>query len=113
MKLSDLVNAGAFVSEVPIKKTVIWKHEDKEGKPVEHTFDVYVRKQSFGSIEVIYGTETDRSKMSKYISESICDEKGSPVIPYERANALEPDLGMLLIGVINDVNGIGKGQAKN
>lgn len=112
MNFSDLMAAGAFVSETPVKKQVTWKHE-VDGKEVEHTFDVFVRKQSFGAIEVIYGNETDRAKMSKYIAESICDEKGKPIIPYEKASQLEPDLGTLFVKAINEVNGLGKAAAKN
>ena len=112
MKFSDLMEAGAFVSEVPVKKEIVWKHM-VEGKEVEHKFDVFVRRQSFGAIEVIYGGEADRSKMSKYISESICDEQGKVVIPYEKAIRLDPDLGSLFVKAINEVNGLGKAEAKN
>lgn len=111
--IEELIAAGGLVSEVPVKRKVVWKHEDAEGKPVEHMFDVYVRKQSFGSLEVIYGNETDRSKMSKYISESIVNEKGAPVIPYEKALILDPELGTLLVKTINEVNRVGKAEAKN
>ena len=112
MKFSDLMEAGAFVSETPVKKQITWKHE-VAGAEVEHTFDVFIRKQSFGAIEVIYGNETDRSKMSKYISESICDEKGKEVIPYAKAMQLDPGLGTLFVKAINEVNGLGKADAKN
>jgi hypothetical protein len=112
MKLSDLMEAGGFVSETPVKKQVTWKHA-VDGQEVEHTFDVFVRKQSFGAIEVIYGNETDRSKMAKYIAESICDEKGNAIIPYEKAVLLDPGLGTLFVKTINEVNGLGKAEAKN
>jgi len=112
MQFSDLMAAGAFVSETPVKKQVTWKHE-VDGKEVEHTFDIFVRKQSFGAIEVIYGNETDRSKMSKYIAHSICDEKGKAVIPYDKALQLDPELGTLFVKAVNEVNGLGKADAKN
>lgn len=112
MKFSDLMEAGAFVSETPVKKQITWKH-DVEGKEVEHTFDIFVRKQSFGAIEVIYGNEVDKSKMAKYIAESICDEKGKAIIPYDKAVQLDPGLGTLFVKAVNEVNGLGKADAKN
>ena len=112
MQLSDLMAAGGFVSETPVKKQVTWKHE-VDGKGVEHTFDIFVRRQSFGAIEVIYGGDAERSKMAKYISESICDEKGKPVIPYDKALQLDPGLGTLFVKAVNEVNGLGKAEAKN
>jgi hypothetical protein len=62
---------------------------------------------------VIYGGEADRSKMAKYIAESICDEKGKAIIPYEKAAQLDPGLGTLFVKAINEVNGLGKAEAKN
>lgn len=112
MNFAELMEAGGFVSDTPVKKQVTWKRtvEDKE---VESTFDIFVRKQSFGSMEVIYGNDVDKSKMSKYISESICDEKGQPFISYDNAVRLNKDLGLLFVKAINEVNGLGKAEAKN
>lgn len=111
MKFADLMEAGAFVSETPVKKEIVWKHE-VDGKKVEHKFDIYVRKQSFGTMEGIYGNEIDKAKMSKYISASICDEKGEEVIPYAKAMLLDPGLGTLFVKAINEVNGLGKADEK-
>lgn len=112
MKLADLMEAGGFVSETPVKKEITWKHT-VDGAEIEHKFDILVRKQSFGAIEVIYGSDADRSKMAKYIAESICDEKGKAVIPYDKAVLLDPGLGTLFVKAINEVNGVGKAEAKN
>jgi len=110
MNFQDLMDAGGFVSDVPVKKEVVWKRtvDDKE---IESRFDVYVRKQSFGQMEAIYGDGADRARMSKYIAESIVDEKGKPIIPFDKAMLLHRDLGTLFIEAINEVNGLGK--AKN
>lgn len=113
MNIDDLMAAGGFVSEVPVKKTVTWKRKGEDGKDVESKFDMYIRKQSFGAVEVIYGNEKDRAKMSKYISESICDSAGKEVIPYEKAMLLDPGLGTLFVKAINEVNGLGRVEPKN
>lgn len=113
MNINDLMAAGGFVSEVPVKKTVTWKRKDEAGKDIESTFEMYVRKQSFGAVEAIYGSEKDRAKMSKYISESICDGEGNEVIPYDKAMQLDPGLGTLFVKAINEVNGLGRTEPKN
>lgn len=112
MNIQDLLDAGGFVSDTPEKREVIWKRT-VDGEEVESKFDVFVRRQSFGQMEAIYGDGADRARMSKYISESIVDEKGKPIIPYEQAMKLHRDLGTLFIEAINDVNGLGKVAAKN
>lgn len=107
MNLADLMNAGGFVSDQPVKKEVVWKRT-VDGKEIESTFDVFIRRQSFGQMEAIYGDGADRARMSKYIAESICDESGKAIIPYEKAMLLNRDLGTLFIEAINDVNGLNK-----
>lgn len=114
MNLTELMKAGGFVSEVPVKKEIVWKRKTDDGVESETTFDVFVRRQSFGAIEAIYGNEADRSKMARYICESIrLGDKGVDEIPYEKAVMLDPGLGTLLVKAINEVNGIGSDAPKN
>lgn len=114
MNLAELMTAGGFVSEVPVKKEIVWARKGPDGADTETKFDVFVRRQSFGAIEVIYGNETDRSKMARYICESIrLGDKGTDEIPYEKAVMLDPALGTLLVKAINEVNGIGSAAPKN
>lgn len=114
MNLQDLIKKGGFVDVAPVKKEVTWKHKDDDGVEVEDKFFIFVKKQSFGSIEVIYGNETDKSKMSKYISESVrLGDKGQDEIPYEQAMLLDPGLGSVFIQAVNEVNGLGRATPKN
>jgi hypothetical protein len=99
MNIAELDAAGAFVSDELVKKEIVWK----VGK-VEHKFDVYVRPQSFGSIETVQEIQKDKSKMASYVSKNILDAEGNPTIPYENAVKLKPTLGTLLLQAINEVN---------
>jgi len=107
MNLNDLMEAGGFVSDKPAKKEVVWKRT-VDGQEVESKFGVYIRRQSFGQMEAIYGDGADRARMSKYIAESICDESGKLIIPFEKAMLLHRDLGTLFVETINEVNGLNK-----
>lgn len=99
MNLAELEAAGAFVLDELVKKEIVWK----VGK-VEHKFDVFIRPQSFGSIETVQEIQKDKSKMASYVSKSILDAEGNPTIPYEKAVNLKPSLGTLLLQAINEVN---------
>jgi hypothetical protein len=114
MNLQDLIKKGGFVDVAPVKKDVEWKRPGPDGAEVSDKFTIFVKKQSFGSIEVIYGNETDKSKMSKYISESVrLGDKGQDEIPYEQAMLLDPGLGAVFIQAVNEVNGLGRATPKN
>lgn len=112
MNLQELEAAGAFVSDALEKREIVWKRKDKSGKAQTSNFNVYIRPQAFGTLEMVHkGGEFD-SKMALYVSRNILDENGAPTIPYEKALVLAPSLGTLLLEAINEVNGVG-GSAKN
>lgn len=114
MNLQDLIAKGGFVDAAPIKKEVEWTRPGPDGVEVTDTFTIFVKKQSFGSIEVIYGNETDKSKMSKYISESVrLGDEGQDAIPYDQAMLLDPGLGAVFIKAVNEVNGLDRKKPKN
>lgn len=124
MKLKDLKAAGAFVEAAPVKKTIQWDRGqlDAEEKPVIDEFTVLVKRQSFGVIEKLYAPAegedevavAKRSRNAKLISECVLlGEQGDEQIPYEDALNLEPNLAFALLNAVHEVNGIGKGAAKN
>lgn len=104
MKLADLRAAGGFVSPAPVKRTVTWTPDGRD--PV--TFDVWIKRRSFGAIERLFADDDDRSKSAAYIAESIAlGEHGKDKLTYEDAYQLEPSLARVLIEALNEVNGTG------
>lgn len=103
MKLKDLKAAGGFVPAEPVTVSVTWERAGKD--PV--TFDVAVKRHSFGTIERLFADSDDeRSRSAAYIAASILLE-GVPM-KYEDAYQLEPSLAGVLIRAINQVNGTGQ-----
>lgn len=127
MDLKKIKERGGFVSAEPVKKSVTWVHETNEGE-VTDTFDVYVIRQSFGSVEKLLTGLDDRSKAASFISASVrflvsSEEaeayeilrRSDPALPvrmeflesmvYEDAFQLDPSLAGSLVRAINEVNG--------
>ena len=107
MNLKELKAAGGFVPAAPVSVPVTWERAGKD--PV--SFDVAVKRHSFGTIERLFADNDDeRSRSAAYIAASILLE-GVPMT-YEDAYQLEPSLAGVLIRAINQVNGTGQ-EPKN
>lgn len=114
MNLAALRARGGFVPLEPVPKEVTWKHTNDEGVEVEDTFTVFIKRQSFGTIEQLFTAEGDRSKSAAYISQTVrLGEKGKDAISYDDAFQLDPGLAGALINAINEVNGTGRTEPKN
>ena len=87
---------GGFISAEPVKHAVEWK---------ELTFDVWVKRLSFGVVETLYGND-DRSRSASMIAATIllCDSKEE--ISYEDAYRLDVGLATKLIDAFNAVNSV-------
>lgn len=105
MNLKELRAKGAFVSAHPVKKSVTWK--TTEGEDV--SFDVFVKKLSFGDYERLFLSESDdRSRMARVLSETVkLGDEGKDDLTYKDAYQLEPSLARALIDAVNGVNGVG------
>jgi hypothetical protein len=112
MKLSDLKKAGGFVSSEPVKTSVKWNtgKKDAAGEDIVHQFEVFIIRQSIGSVEKIYSDkDEDRSKMAMTLSKSVkFGEKGEESLTYEAAYQLDQSLALALIEAIKEVNGAAK-----
>jgi hypothetical protein len=108
MDLFALKNLGAFVSSVPVKRTVTWARKDDEGVDQTTTFDIHVKRIAFGDIERIYHDKEDaeRSRTAALIAASILfGEQADQPISYEDAYQLAPSLAHVLNTAIAEVNG--------
>lgn len=124
MNLTQLKEKGGFVSSVPVKKSVTWKRmvDEATGLPPNEdtkslveavdTFDVYIKRRSFGSVERLINEEEkqDRSKMAEFLASSILIGEGEELtgMTYTDAFQLEIGLAGVLIDAVNEVNGTGK-----
>lgn len=105
MKLSELKEAGGFVSAAPpVKVDVTWKKEDEELQ-----FSVFVRKLPFGEVERMYQDHDDRSRGATVISKSIILDSEER-LTYDQAYDLDSGLALALLNAVNSVN---KGEPKN
>lgn len=101
MNLAEIKNAGGFVSVEPTKVNVNWK---------EFTFDVWVKKLSFGDTEKLFGFE-DGSRSARIISTAIRLGEEQEPISYEDAFQLDMGLATKLIDAFNSVNGFDQKKA--
>lgn len=100
MNLSDLRNAGGFVTAEPVKVPVEWNG---------HNFDVHVKKLAFGDVEALLAGEDDRSRSAKMIAASLLLGNEREPISYEDAYRLDVGLAAQLIDAINKANGTSDG----
>lgn len=113
LKLDDLKKKGAFVSPDLVKTSVEWVHTDPEtNEIVTDTFDIFVKKISFGDLKRAYSDNTIEAQSSLISSCVRLGENAEEEITYEDAYALEGSLGLALIEAVNKVIGIGSKEPK-
>ena len=102
MNLSELQAMGAFVEAAPIKTPVTWTRDNAEGVEVSDTFDVWIRRRSFGTLERVAMLSEDRSKSAKMLSECVLLGDAQEAITYEQAYQLDPSLAFVLVEAVRD-----------
>lgn len=101
MKLSDL--KGAVVSGELVKKHLEWTR-DVDGEEVTDTFDIFVKRPSFGDVERIFVGGDDKSRSAAMISACVrMGDNGEELITYDQAYQLAPSLAALFSEAIKDV----------
>lgn len=101
MKLNELKKAGGFVSADNVKRSVTWQ----KSKTESYTFNIFVRRSSFGSMERLIMADDDRSKSAMYISDCVLIGEAGEPLSYEDAYALEPTLAKVILEQVRAVNG--------
>ncbi len=115
MNITDILSAGGFVDSDPVKIGVVWKSKDKTtGKEIEHKFDIFVLRQSWGVMEKLWSSGEDKSRSASYISNSIrLGDSAEQSLSYDQAYNLDPSLASVFLNAINDVNNASEKKAKN
>lgn len=109
MNLAELKARGALISTVPVRKTVEWESVDPEsGNLTLFTFDVHVKRFSFGQVERLAFSKihsSDRSTNAEVISTALLlGEAPFESMTYEEAYSLDPKLAAKFIEAISSVN---------
>lgn len=106
MNLAEFKSKGACVDIAPLRRTISWSHVDEHGEQITTTFDVWVRRLSFGTIDRLSKTdEGDRSRNAELIAASIrLGEHAEEAMPYDVAFSLHTSLAIELVRVIGEVN---------
>lgn len=95
MNLQQLRESGGIVPSEPIKKTVKWRND---------TFNVFVVRQSFGSVEQLVQGFDESSRSAALIASFIrLGDDASEQMTYEDAYQLHPELAGEFVRVINEV----------
>ncbi|MCY1519898.1 Phage tail assembly chaperone, TAC [compost metagenome] len=114
LTLETLKQAGAFTG-APVEREITWKQGEDE-----LTATVYVRPLSYLSARADLAALTGKSDgVAGRIAACICDQEGKPVFtPADITGEADPERGpldgnltMALLGVIGEVNGLGKTQS--
>lgn len=103
MNLAELTAKGAFVEAAPVKTSVTWTRDNAEGEEVSDTFDVWIRRRSFGTLERVAMLGEDRSKSAKMLSECVLLGDAQEAITYEQAYQLDPGLAFALVEAVREV----------
>lgn len=107
MNLNELRAAGGFIESALVRKEITWTRVPAgRKKAVSDTFQVFVRRNSFGAVERLFSAEGDQqSRNARYLAECIrLGETGEESLTYEQAYDLDPALGFLLLQAVGEVN---------
>lgn len=111
LSIDSLKDMGAFTG-APVEREVKWKKGEKE-----FVATVYVRPLSYSSaVSDLMSMSGKSDGVAGRIAASICDAAGKPVFTVaDITGEADPDRGALdgnltiaLLGVIGEVNGLGK-----
>lgn len=111
LSIDSLKELGAFTG-APVEREITWKQGDRELKAT-----VYVRPLSYSSaVSDLQALSGKVDGVAGRIAASICDEHGKPVFtPGDITGEADPERGALdgnltvaLLGVIAEVNNLGK-----
>jgi hypothetical protein len=106
MNLAEFKSKGACVDTAPLRRTISWSRPDEHGETITDTFEVWVRRLSFGTIDRLSKTdEGDRSRNAELIAASIrLGDNAEEAFPYDVAFNLHTSLAIELVKVVGEVN---------
>lgn len=115
MKLDELRARGGLIDPTLVKKDVTWKKTDADGNTEDVSFSVFVRKNSFGLLDLANQQAREgKSRSATVIAHGIrLGDKGEEELTYEDAYNLEPSLSVVLFQAFMEVNKPRTAEEKN
>lgn len=115
MNLDELRARGGLVDPTLIKVNVTWEKVDDDGKVDPVNFDVFVRKNSFGLIDLAIQEERNgKSKTAVIIQHGVLmGDEGEVKFTYDQAFALKDTLAITLLNAFMGVNKPRTAEEKN
>lgn len=115
MKLDELRARGGLIDPTLVKKNVNWRRVDEDGKGEDVNFDVFIRKNSFGLLDLANQMAREgKSRSATVISNGVrLGETGEEEMTYEDAYNLEPSLSLVLFQAFMDINKPRTAEQKN
>lgn len=106
MKLEELRARGGLIDPTLVKVNVTWDKVDEDGKKEPVNFDVFVRKNSFGLLDLAnQEARNGKSRSATVIANGIrLGERGEEELSYDDAYNLEPTLSVVLFNAFMEVN---------
>ena len=114
LTLQSIQESGGFAPARPEQREITWLGV-KDGKPLECTATVYIRKKSFNTVSIesqAFNAKAD--VVAARIAASVVDAKGKPIFTVDDITGTDErgpmceSLSMALLGAIADVNGYSK-----
>ncbi len=104
--LKELRAKGALVSDVPVRKEIMFKLDGDE----EISAVIHVKRLSVGDHETLFLSADDgKSRTAKLIETAITlGNDGKERIPFKEAYSLHPSIASAMLGAFNEVNGAKK-----
>jgi hypothetical protein len=106
MDLKNLKAVGGVVSTDLVKCAVTWEREGEEAL----TFDIFVRRLSFGDVERVLRDEArGHSRAASLIAAAVrLGDEGADQLSYDDAFQLKPTLAKAFANAVSEVNELGK-----
>lgn len=105
--LSDLGQAGGFVSDLPVLRTITWGRSHLGKDPID--LDVWVRQMNADDFESLLLTPKGEPRMAATVARLVSfGPAGDEKLTVEQASKLDPYLVLALTAAINEVSPEGK-----
>lgn len=105
--LADLDTVGGFVSDKPVKRTVVWRRKHLKKDDVE--VSAWFRPMNAADFDALMSLPSGDPRMVATVATLVTfGEDGSELLTPERARLLDPYLLMALTNAVNEVAPEGK-----
>lgn len=115
MKVDELRARGGLIDSSMVKKNITWNKIDEDGQADPVNFDIFVRKNSFGLLDLANQLAREgKSRSAVVIAHGIrLGDQGEEEMSYEDAYQLDPGLSVVMFQAFMEVNKVREESEKN